>query len=128
MRLRFIKSNFDGLLPGDFNETLSILDSISSIPPNMNNVNKFDPSKLVEFDQCDYAIDINQPIDQESNEVGFIDEQNNVEKGWKLIHSEQFLNNPESIGPARILKFPKPFPQIPGSELVYHQYNLYKKI
>ncbi|CAM9014136.1 unnamed protein product [Wickerhamomyces anomalus] len=127
LRLRFIKSNFDGLLPGDFNETLSTLDSISSVPPNMNNLNKFDPSKLFEFDQCDYAIDINQPIDQESNEIGFIDEQNNVRKGWELIHSEQFLNNPESVGPARILKFPNPFPQIPGSELVYHQYNLYKK-
>lgn len=127
LRLRFIKSNFNGLLPGDFNESIDKFEAISSIPPNMNNLNEFDPSKLFDFEQCDYAIDISQPIDSESGEIGFINDQGEVRKGWELIHSEPFLNNEESSGIGRILAIPKIFHSLTKTKLVYHQYNLYKK-
>lgn len=127
VRLRFIKSNFNGLLPGDFDESIDRLDAISAIPPNMNNLNEFDPSKLFDFDQCDYAIDISQPIDPESGEIEFMDKSGNVRKGWELVHSEPFLNNEESSGIGRILSIPEPLIPFINSKLVYHQYNLYKK-
>lgn len=127
LRLRFIKSNFDGLLPGDFNENLSKFDSISSIPLNMNNLNQFDSSKIFDFNNCDYAIDITQSVDIEGNEIEFIDNKGNIKQGWELISSYPFLNNEESKGIGRILYIPSVLNEIFKTKLVYHQYNLYGK-
>ncbi|CCH41828.1 Alpha-1,2-mannosyltransferase [Wickerhamomyces ciferrii] len=127
-RLNFIKTNFNGLLPGDFNETIGKFQSIRIIPENMNNLNKFEPSKLSNFENCDYAIDISQPVDSETEEIGFLNEQGEIRKGWELIKSVPFLNNDESEGIGRLLWIPKQFFQLTKTKLTYHSYNLYKKV
>lgn len=57
-RLQFIKSGFNGLLPGNFKESKSLLDSIRSIPEGMNNLNHFDEGKIVTLDECSYVVDV----------------------------------------------------------------------
>lgn len=50
MRAKFIKSEFDGLLPGEFPDSISWSDlrnKTSSIPEGMNDMNIEDPGKLV---------------------------------------------------------------------------------
>ncbi|OBA26970.1 hypothetical protein HANVADRAFT_56122 [Hanseniaspora valbyensis NRRL Y-1626] len=70
-RLRFIKSNFDGLLPGDFpevDESANItnwIDGAKLLPKNMNKYNLFEEDKVVGFDTCDYLVDINLPYGPE---------------------------------------------------------------
>lgn len=56
-RLRFVKSGFDGLLPGDFIESVSLFELTSYIPKEMNNKNVFVDSMVIPFEKCDYYID-----------------------------------------------------------------------
>lgn len=60
-RLRFVRSGFDGLLPGDFQESmLRIADATSHTPAHMNNKNLFEDDKVISFSECDYYIDNNE--------------------------------------------------------------------
>lgn len=61
---KFVKSAYDGLLPGEFKE--SILGGPSNpgtwvIPPGMNDENKEDTSKYVSIATCDYMVDSHFP-------------------------------------------------------------------
>lgn len=66
-RLKFIKSDFDGLLPGDFpeiNEAANIsgwIDGAKLFPKNMNKYNLFEEDKVVAFEICDYFVDVDLP-------------------------------------------------------------------
>lgn len=52
LRLKFTHSSFDGMLPGDFNDS----------PDHFfNNKNEFQPEFVVPVSECDYFIDITQP-------------------------------------------------------------------
>ena len=53
-RLRFIKSEFDGLLPKAFSETP---DGYSAIPTAMNNMNKEEATRYIPVEECEYLID-----------------------------------------------------------------------
>lgn len=127
LRLKFIKSGFNGLLPGDFDESFGdVLKAIATEPANMNNLNRFDPSKLTEFEHCDYAIDIDEQVDTEIGEISFVDK-GQVKNGWELVASAPFLNNELSKGLGRLIYIPEFLNQLTKTELVYHHYNLYKK-
>ncbi|KAF1816203.1 hypothetical protein P152DRAFT_504931 [Eremomyces bilateralis CBS 781.70] len=59
-RAKFIRSSFDGLLPGQFDEWRDVpglLRAVSAIPPGMNDRNIVDPSKYVQVEQCDFLVD-----------------------------------------------------------------------
>ncbi|XBW38679.1 hypothetical protein QEN19_004267 [Hanseniaspora menglaensis] len=66
-RLKFIKSEFDGLLPGDFpelDETANITnwsEGAKKVPSYINKNNLFDEGTIVNFDICDYLVDVKQP-------------------------------------------------------------------
>lgn len=52
MRAAFIRSEFDGLLPGEFPNALTLSDRLegaSQIPSGMNDLNEEDPNKYVSF-------------------------------------------------------------------------------
>ncbi len=54
MRAKFIKSAFDGLLPGEFSEAGTVSGILPTwlIPPGMNDQNIEDPNKHVRLHQC----------------------------------------------------------------------------
>ncbi|SCV05317.1 LANO_0H04808g1_1 [Lachancea nothofagi CBS 11611] len=91
-RLHFIQSGFDGLLPGDFKETHSMLNSIREIPVGMNNENKFDPSKLTPVDQCDFYIDFMLPTEESQDAL----DPNEMGEEWKLVYRTPFVDASQS--------------------------------
>lgn len=109
-RLRFVKSGFDGLLPGDFKET-SVFEASSTIPEGMNNRNVFAPDKVVTFDQCAFYVDNSGPIDEEAGEISVY--KNGVTEaidGWEILGCENIIDPAgKSSGIGRLLWIPIPF-------------------
>lgn len=108
LRLKFVKSGFDGLLPGEFHEPNGLPDNrfwwnreaTWLIPKGMNSQNMEDPDKYVLLDQCDYLVDTSSP-------VGPNDEQyTSMPENWERIHCAKFLDNENSRGVGRILNLP----------------------
>lgn len=96
VRLRYIKTLYDGILPGDFNESFKrIKDTTSMIPANMNNKNKFENDKVVNFDICDYYVDntLQQTINDGPSIIKWSDNNNFfVQKDWKIISCHNISN------------------------------------
>ena len=66
VRAKFIKSEFRGLLPGEFyessaNDSLGIYPATYMIPPGMNPYNEEDPGKYTELRHCTFLVDSNLP-------------------------------------------------------------------
>lgn len=141
MRLKFIKSGFDGLLPGEFSEELAqediIIDNDNQtllqkylsfldipgtykIPPNMNNKNQFDESKLVPIEECSYIIDQGVKFNEEVGEVNLFG--NNK---YTPIYCTAFISG-ESKGIGRTFFLPKKLDGITGSEVSFVAYCLVK--
>lgn len=69
MKAKFVKSEFDGLLPGEFPDSNSWSDlrnKTSSIPEGMNDMNIEDPGKHVDIDSCSFLVDTYYPGSQAS--------------------------------------------------------------
>lgn len=126
-RLRFVKSGFDGLLPGDFLEAAAILDSTSNIPSDMNNKNEFSESKLIDFEQCDYYFDNSQPINENVGEPQmFIDGQ--VRPDWQILKCDKLINpDGDHQGIGRLLYIPTIFRNHIPNEVVYMDLCVFKK-
>lgn len=108
-RLRFVKSGFDGLLPGDFEESSSILESTSTIPDDMNNKNLFSAEKVISFEQCDYFVDNTGPVDEELGEPFIFSDRAHPEAvaGWDIIGCEKIIDPAgKSSGIGRLLWVP----------------------
>ncbi|CCK70761.1 dolichyl-P-Man:Man(6)GlcNAc(2)-PP-dolichol alpha-1,2-mannosyltransferase KNAG_0F00920 [Huiozyma naganishii CBS 8797] len=89
-RLGFVKSGFDGLLPGDFSESGKLLDNIRALPKGMNNKNQFDEGKIIDIEQCDYFVDVSQNIDPEAD----VFSPNSDD--WKSIYCQKFIDTDRS--------------------------------
>ncbi|PLB34124.1 dolichyl-P-Man:Man(6)GlcNAc(2)-PP-dolichol alpha-1,2-mannosyltransferase [Aspergillus candidus] len=64
MRAKFIRSEFRGLLPGEFREAVdypALIDGTSRIPTGMNDRNEEDPEKYVDISQCTFLVDSSFP-------------------------------------------------------------------
>ncbi|KAL8665523.1 MAG: hypothetical protein Q9202_002228 [Teloschistes flavicans] len=64
MRVKFLKSAFDGLLPGQFTEAktgFGFFPGTWLIPPGMNDQNIEDPSKHTEIEHCTFLVDSHFP-------------------------------------------------------------------
>lgn len=102
-RLKFVKSGFNGLLPGDFLEDQNIKQSTSSIPQDMNNKNIFSYTKLTPLNECTYYIDNSEPIDPEVGEpeiVALDKDAPRSSNGWELVRCEKLLN---PAGPSSLI-------------------------
>lgn len=110
-RLKFIKSGFDGLLPGDFMEGRSLVESTSKVPDDMNNKNHFSPSKIIDFDQCSYYIDNSQKTDVESGEPRVLERRINhyyLHPRWTEMSCEGLINpDGKHSGMGRLLYVPR---------------------
>ncbi|KAK6459475.1 Alg9-like mannosyltransferase family-domain-containing protein [Scheffersomyces xylosifermentans] len=94
-RLRFVKSGFDGLLPGDFNESYNNLRDITSyVPPNMNNKNLFEEDKVIDFALCDYYVDNTQQVGEDEYQIIKRNEEGQLEVDpeWKVLECNKLIN------------------------------------
>ena len=57
VEIQFVRSHFKGLLPKHFSKG-SIPNITRSIPTEMNDMNREEPSRYVALDLCDFFIDI----------------------------------------------------------------------
>ena len=87
-RLQFVESGFDGLLPGDFYELKSIVDSTTFVPMNMNNKNKFEPDKVVDLATCDYYVDNSQS----ESTPQLLNPDLSVDNEWEVLQCDKLLN------------------------------------
>lgn len=130
-RLRFVQSGFDGLLPGDFLETGSLLKAVRSVPTGMNNMNLFDEGKLIDINECHYFVEIDQPSDGQ-------DVFTFKSKGWEKIFCKKFIDAESSRILGRVFYIPETWVRFSehyvGKYLnklysaKYNDYCLFKKI
>lgn len=127
-RLRFVKSGFDGLLPGDFQEGTEVWKASSSILKHMNSKNIFSDETVIDFGACDFYIDTSLPVNQEIAEP---DPRAGSTRGeWTPLTCSKILSQEEVLsGFARILYVPEllrqfiPFPY----EVHYTDYCVYQR-
>lgn len=87
-RLRFVKSGFDGLLPGDFPEGVSLQEAASAFPRGMNGKNIYSPDKVIDFEQCHYFIDNSLPINPSTGEPNIAKKDGEdlvLDSNWKIL-------------------------------------------
>lgn len=103
-RLQFVKSGFDGLLPGNFLESDTLTESTSSIPFDMNNKNLFSESKVIDIDECSYYIDNDEPTKpDEPHVIG----KDGAFNGWEVMNCKKIINpSGQSAGITKYLWVP----------------------
>lgn len=130
-RLRFVKSGFDGLLPGDFQEGKSMFELTSFIPKEMNNKNEFVESMVIPFSECHYYIDNSGKTN--GIEPDLIDSSSSssipssLQPNWDIIHCHKLINpdgNHGGIG--RLLYVPPIIRDFIPYDVDYMQFCLLK--
>ncbi|KAL8796209.1 MAG: hypothetical protein Q9182_007415 [Xanthomendoza sp. 2 TL-2023] len=106
MRAKFIKSAFDGLLPGQFSEAktgFGIFPGTWLIPPGMNDQNIEDPGKHVDIEHCLFLVDTHFP-----NLVPTALEPNYLadEETWEEVQCSPFLDSSQTNFIGRVLWIP----------------------
>ncbi|KAI1775388.1 glycosyltransferase family 22 protein [Hypoxylon cercidicola] len=108
MRAKFIRSEFRGLLPGEFSEARTGFGFWSGtwLPTKgMNDRNKEDMGKYVEIRQCSFLVDTQYPENQNPlppNEPDYIADEEN----WRIVTCEPFLDAANTHLLARVLWIP----------------------
>lgn len=87
-RLRFVKSDFNGLLPAYFDEKEMGSTVVHSY---FNNMNQFNSNMLFDISKCDYMIDFDTEKPFSPNETEPNYSKNSAE--WEIVHSVPFLNS-----------------------------------
>ncbi|KAK6205234.1 Alg9-like mannosyltransferase family-domain-containing protein [Scheffersomyces amazonensis] len=129
-RLKFVKSSFDGLLPGDFGEVGPIKDITSTIPIGMNNKNQFEPDKVVELEECDYYID-NSGVTNGNEPELIVTEKDGLQahSDWEIITCEKLLNpDGNHSGLAKILYIPPDIRRYLGQRIEYMEFCALKRV
>ena len=89
MRARFIKSEFSGLLPGEFAESQGTFSGTWKVPLGMNDENREDMGKYTDLDRCDFLVDSNLPSTVSSAlEPNYIQDEAN----WEKVECLPFLD------------------------------------
>jgi len=112
VRVEFIKSEFDGMLPAHFGFGAPDSESLSSwwdrgaarrMPVGLNDLNKEESSYYVSVDNCDYLVDLDFPHSptQSLHEPRYA-----IEEGWERIACMPFLDSARSPLLTRTLWMP----------------------
>ena len=89
MRARFIKSEFSGLLPGEFADSQGTFSGTWKVPLGMNDENREDMGKYTDLDRCDFLVDSNLPSTVSSTlEPNYIQDEAN----WEKVECLPFLD------------------------------------
>lgn len=119
-RLRFVKSSFDGLLPGDFREGVPIQHATSCIPIGMNAKNQFSSDKVVEFEACDLLIDNSIKSNTAVGDPDVWVDDNNLRPEFEIHYSTRMINSAAiNGGIGRIIHIPRPFQRLVPTSLEY---------
>ncbi|XXG99349.1 hypothetical protein Hte_005686 [Hypoxylon texense] len=108
MRAKFIRSEFRGLLPGEFSEARTGFGFWSGtwLPTKgMNDRNEEDMGKYVDIRQCSFLVDTQYPENQSPlppNEPDYIAD----EESWRIVTCEPFLDAANTHVLARVLWIP----------------------
>ncbi|MCJ1304520.1 mannosyltransferase [Hypocenomyce scalaris] len=106
MRAKFVKSAFDGLLPGEFNEAqigFGFFSGTWLIPPGMNDQNIADPGKYFDIDHCMFLVDSSFPGSRTSPlEPPYMLDT----KTWEALRCSSFLDTSQTSVFGRILWVP----------------------
>ncbi|KAI1100657.1 glycosyltransferase family 22 protein [Jackrogersella minutella] len=108
MRAKFIRSEFRGLLPGEFSEARTGFGFWSGtwLPTKgMNDRNEEDMSKYVDIGQCSFLVDTQYPENHDPlppNEPDYIADEEN----WDIVKCEPFLDAGNTHLLARVLWVP----------------------
>ncbi|WEW54918.1 mannosyltransferase [Emydomyces testavorans] len=126
LRAKFVKSEFRGLLPGEFAEPNNNgpFPGTWIIPLGMNDRNQEDPSKYTDISQCKFLVDSYFPGDRESElQPHYILD----DKTWEKVSCKPFLDSRRTGSFGRILWVPD-LPFIPKHlRRQYGQYCLLKR-
>lgn len=103
---KFVKSEFDGLLPGDFHEGqmgFGLFPGTWLIPSGMNDLNQEDPGKHVNVEYCTYLVDTFMPeMKATEHEPLYVLDTNH----WERVSCKPFLDVSKTRIIARILWIP----------------------
>ncbi|KAI0274963.1 asparagine-linked glycosylation 9 protein isoform a [Gloeopeniophorella convolvens] len=94
IRVDWVKSEFDGMLPAHFRETHDGIRSrvlgTSHIPVGMNDLNKEEPMHYVDVSSCDYLVDLDFPHDpiESKHEPRYVLD----DKTWERLFCLPFLD------------------------------------
>ncbi|TLD04260.1 uncharacterized protein PgNI_12199 [Pyricularia grisea] len=109
MRAKFIRSEFRGLLPGEFSEArtgFGIFGGTWLTPSGMNDRNEEDMGKYVDINTCAFLVDTQYPHSSEPlppNEPDFVADKDN----WEVIQCIPFLDAGNTSFLARALWVPQ---------------------
>ncbi|KAK9331945.1 Alg9-like mannosyltransferase family-domain-containing protein [Lipomyces starkeyi] len=117
MRLKFIKSDFDGMLPTEFAEGVSWYEGASLRPEGLNNENREETSFYLSIDECDYLVDSNftTPNQEGTFEKQFVTDVEN----WEIVQCTPFLDSNHSTLLARVIKLPDFIESLIPAEATY---------
>ncbi|KAH8698593.1 Alg9-like mannosyltransferase family-domain-containing protein [Talaromyces proteolyticus] len=106
MRAKFIRSEFSGLLPGEFpdaNSMDALLAGTAAIPAGMNDLNEEDPLKYVDISQCAFLVDSYFPSAPLTDlEPDYINDTEN----WEKVSCKKFLDVPRTSILGRVAWIP----------------------
>ncbi|TFK56717.1 glycosyltransferase family 22 protein [Heliocybe sulcata] len=108
VRVEFIKSEFDGLLPGRFPPSgragLWLREGTRAVPDGMNDLNKEEPSHYAELHTCDYLIDLDFP--EHPVEAPHEPRYAADDLAWERVHCAPFLDARHSPVLSRVMWMP----------------------
>ncbi|PVF98644.1 hypothetical protein CPB86DRAFT_814669 [Serendipita vermifera] len=109
VEVRFLKSEFDGLLPQPFPPSTGASsvwpwDGMRVVPEGLNDLNKENKAYYVDAATCDYLVDLDYPLHprESINEPRYA-EQDSL---WTRVHCQKFLDAAHSSVLSRILWLP----------------------
>lgn len=108
MHAKFIRSEFRGLLPGEFSEANHGFGFWSGtwLPPSgMNDRNEEDPGKYTDIRACNFLVDTQYPLDKGElppAEPDYIADEEN----WEVVKCEPFLDAARTHAAARAVWVP----------------------
>ncbi|KAK0800519.1 mannosyltransferase [Friedmanniomyces endolithicus] len=129
-RAKFIRSEFSGLLPGEFSDIpasqgFGSFPGTWLVPAGMNDANREDAGKYTELKRCDYVVDWRGPSTETTSlEPSFVED----EATWEKVACEKFLDAAATGVLGRMLWVPDVPGLVPSNmKRVWGEYCLLKR-
>ncbi|EME81020.1 glycosyltransferase family 22 protein [Pseudocercospora fijiensis CIRAD86] len=127
VRAKFIRSEFRGLLPGEFSEAgqgFGLFPGTWLVPPGMNDENREDLGKYTDLKRCNFIVDVNLPSTETTTaEPNFLAD----DQHWEKVKCLPFLDATSTNSIARLGWIPD-LPFVPLKyKPVYGDYCLLKR-